>query len=60
MSTYQETLANCSLNSPYDCSSILFLVLTSTGVYIMHGITWKVGGGGNEKFDEGGKKMNFS
>ena len=29
------------------------------GVYIMHGITWKVGGGGNEKFDEGGKKNEF-
>ena len=29
-----------------------------SGVYIMHVITWKVGGGGgNEKFDEGKKKL---
>ena len=30
------------------------------GVYIMHGITWKVGGEKNENFDWGGKKnKNF-
>ena len=45
-------------------SQVKFFVLEkelnmNSGVYIMHGITWKVGLGGNKNFDGAGEKNLF-